>query len=138
MMPALAFAFLEKYWRWFAGGMLILACVVGLQLYKHQRNEARAEAVAAQAQRDQIRARLDVSNASIGTLQGKIAEQNAAIEEVNADGERRLLEGRALILAEVRKGAASSEAARKLISAPSVGGDQSKTSDAVMALRGSL
>lgn len=137
-MPAAAIAYILKHWRWLAFGALILAAFIGLHLYKAQRNEAREQAALAQAQRDRIAAQLTVSNASIGALQGKVQEQSAAIAELDSEGERRLEEGRALILAEVRKGAASSEAARKLLANPSKGGDQSKTSDALMAMRGGL
>lgn len=130
--------FVLRHWRWFAIGAMVLAAIIGFQIYKDQRNEARRAEAVAEAQRDRIQAQLAVSNASVAALQGKVQEQNAAIEQLDADGQKRLEEGRALILAEVRRGTASSEAARKLLANPKNSGDMSRTSDAVLAMRGEL
>lgn len=131
-------AFVAKHWKWFAAGAFIMAVFIGFRIVETQRDEWIAKEEAARVQRDQIKAQLAVSNASVGALQGKVDEQNAAITQLGADSEARLLEGRALILGEVRKGAAAIQAASKLASAPKTGGDQSKTSDALLAMRNNL
>lgn len=131
-------SFAAKHWKWFAAGALVFAVVVGFRIVEAQRDDWRAKEEAARIQRDQIHAQLSVSNASVGALQSQVDQQNGAIAQLGKESEERLLEGRALILGEVRKGAAASAAAVKLSQNPKIGGDQSKTSDAVLAMRGDL
>ena len=140
-MPALLAslaAWAGKHWKWLAVGAAAIAVFIGFQIVQAQRDEWIKREEAARVQRDQIKAQLGVSNASVNALQGKIDEQNSAIEQLGADSDARLLEGRKLILDEVRKGVAASQAAASLSKSPKTGGDQSKTSDAVMAARSLL
>lgn len=130
--------FIARKWKWFAAGALVIAVVVGFKIVEAQRDEWQRKEEAARIQRDQIQAQLRVSNASVGALQSQVDQQNGAISQLGKESEARLLEGRALILGEVRKGAAASAAAVKLSQNPQKGGDQSKTSDAVLAMRGDL
>lgn len=124
-------AFLARFWPYIAGAALILAAFVGFRVVY-------GKLEVAQAQRDAMATRLEVSNASIAGLQSDIDRQNTAVMAAQAEGERRLLEGRALILAEVRKGTRTIEAASRLSANPKTGGDQSRTSEAVIALKGDL
>ena len=140
-MPALLAslaAWAGKHWKWLAIGCAAIAVFIGFQIVQHEAAQWRAKEEAARIQRDQIKAQLGVSNASVNALQGKLDEQNSAIEQLGAESDARLLEGRKLILDEVRKGVAASQAAASLSKSPKTGGDQSKTSDAVMAARSLL
>lgn len=122
---------LARFWPYIAGAALILAAFIGFRVVY-------GKLEVAQVERAKALAKLEVSNASIAGLQTDIDRQNAAIMAAQAEGERRLLEGRALILAEVRKGARTLEAASRLSKNPKTGGDQSRTSEAVIALKGDL
>lgn len=124
-------AILARFWPYIAGAALILAAFVGFRMLDAKLEAARTE-------RANALAKLEVSNASIAGLQSDIDRQNAAVMAAQAEGERRLLEGRALILAEVRKGTRTLEAASRLSANPKTGGDQSRTSEAVIALKGDL
>lgn len=118
-------AFFARFWPYLAGAALLVSFWFGIQVLNGKLD-------AAKAQRDKAMVQLQISNQSIAQLQSDIDKQNAAIANLDAEGEKRLEEGRALILAEVRKGARASELAAQLAAKPQQGGDQSKTSAVVL------
>lgn len=114
-----------RFWPYIAGAALLVAVFIGFKTVYAKLDRT-------QAALSQSEAKLDVSNASVAKLSDAIKQQNEAIVLLGIEGEKRLEEGRALILAEVRKGARASELAAQLSSKPQQGGDQSKTSAVVL------
>lgn len=134
-MMATILAFSAKHWKWFAIGAMAIAVIIGFQIVEAQRDEWRKEAETAQAQRNEAITRLRVSNESLNRLEADVNEQNAAIDKLATDGQARIEEGQAELLAEVRRGARAATVASELTKSPTNDSDQSRTSAKVLANR---
>ena len=127
-----ALQFAARHWKWFALGALIIAVVIGFKIVEAERDAAQKREAVATAQRNEAVTRLRVSNASLDRLESDVDAQNDAIDGLATEGNARIQEGQAAILAEVRRGAKANTVARELTQSPTTG-DQSKTSPKVLA-----
>lgn len=125
--------FLGRHWRWFAGGAVVIAVIIGLQIYRGQRDEARSEAQMTRAQLSEANTRLKTSNASLDRLQSDVTNQNAAIDNLATEGQARIVAGQNALREEIRRGASAATVAKELKAAPTKAEDQSRTSPKVLA-----
>lgn len=130
--------FLGRHWRWFAGGAVVIAVIIGLQIYRGQRDEARRQFEVAQAQRNEALSRLQTSNASLNRLEADVNEQNAAIDNLAVEGQARIIAGQDALREEIRRGASAATVAKELKAKPTKAEDQSRTSPKVLANKDKL
>lgn len=125
--------FFGRHWRWFAGGAVVIAVIIGLQIYRGQRDEARRQFELATAQRNEAISRLQTSNASLNRLEADVNEQNAAIDNLATEGQARIVAGQNALREEIRRGASAATVAKELKASPTKADDQSRTSPKVLA-----